>query len=166
VALKSTQPLTDMCTGNIPGAIGRLASKTGNHTAICEPTVWILQDSQHVTTLRASTTCDSDSFHFFIFCVILAALLGFALIQTLRIKRSFINIFCGTTSKQHRASALHSITAVARIWGPHNSLLAYRAVKSVASQQTIRAQELPPSSRSRNSQMGTIMKQTASCILT
>jgi hypothetical protein len=37
--LGSTQPLTEMSTGNLPGGKGRLEVKADNLTAICEPTV-------------------------------------------------------------------------------------------------------------------------------
>jgi hypothetical protein len=39
-ALRSTQPLTEMSTRNIPGGEGRPALKAGNLTAICEPIVY------------------------------------------------------------------------------------------------------------------------------
>jgi hypothetical protein len=35
----STQPLLEMITMNLPGAIGRPVRKSGNLTAICEPIV-------------------------------------------------------------------------------------------------------------------------------
>jgi hypothetical protein len=39
LALRSTQPLTEMSTGNLPGGKGRPACEADNLTAICEPTV-------------------------------------------------------------------------------------------------------------------------------
>jgi hypothetical protein len=39
IALGSTQPLTEMSTGNLPGGKGRPARKADNLAAICEPTV-------------------------------------------------------------------------------------------------------------------------------
>jgi hypothetical protein len=36
MALRSTQPLTEMSTGNLPGGKGRLTRKADNLTAICE----------------------------------------------------------------------------------------------------------------------------------
>jgi hypothetical protein len=39
MALGSTQPLTEMSTRNLPGGKRRLAPKTDNLTAICEPIV-------------------------------------------------------------------------------------------------------------------------------
>jgi hypothetical protein len=39
MALGSTQPLTEMSTGNLPGGKGRPARGADNLTAICEPTV-------------------------------------------------------------------------------------------------------------------------------
>jgi hypothetical protein len=39
MALRSTQPLTEMSTGNLPGGKGRPVSKADNLTAICEPIV-------------------------------------------------------------------------------------------------------------------------------
>jgi hypothetical protein len=38
-ALGSTQPLTEMSTGNLPGGKGRPARKDDNLTTICEPIV-------------------------------------------------------------------------------------------------------------------------------
>jgi hypothetical protein len=39
MALRSTQPLTEMNTGNLPGGEGRPARKADNLSAICEPNV-------------------------------------------------------------------------------------------------------------------------------
>jgi hypothetical protein len=39
VAVGSTQPLTEMSTGNLPGDKGQPALKADNLTANCEPTV-------------------------------------------------------------------------------------------------------------------------------
>jgi hypothetical protein len=39
MTLRSTQPLTEMCTKNLPGGEGRPARKDGNLTAICEPVI-------------------------------------------------------------------------------------------------------------------------------
>jgi hypothetical protein len=36
MALRSTQPLTEMSTGNLPGGIGRPELKADKITAICE----------------------------------------------------------------------------------------------------------------------------------
>jgi hypothetical protein len=38
-ALGPTQPLTKMCTRNLPGAKGRLERKADNLNAICEPII-------------------------------------------------------------------------------------------------------------------------------
>jgi hypothetical protein len=40
MALRSTQPLIEMSTRDLPGGKGRPASKADSLTAICEPTVW------------------------------------------------------------------------------------------------------------------------------
>jgi hypothetical protein len=40
MALRSTQPLTEMSTRNLPGGKGRPARKADNLTAICEPIVY------------------------------------------------------------------------------------------------------------------------------
>jgi hypothetical protein len=40
MALGSTQPLTEMSTGNLPGGKARPARKADNITAICEPIVY------------------------------------------------------------------------------------------------------------------------------
>jgi hypothetical protein len=39
VALRSTQPLTEISTRNLPGGKGRPTRKANNLTAICEPIV-------------------------------------------------------------------------------------------------------------------------------
>jgi hypothetical protein len=39
MALESTQPLTEMSTGNLPGSKERPAREADNLTAICEPIV-------------------------------------------------------------------------------------------------------------------------------
>jgi hypothetical protein len=39
MALGSTQPLTEISTGNLPGGKGRPARMSDNLTAICEPIV-------------------------------------------------------------------------------------------------------------------------------
>jgi hypothetical protein len=39
MALRSTQPLIEMSTRNIPGGKGRPARKAGKLTTICEPIV-------------------------------------------------------------------------------------------------------------------------------
>jgi hypothetical protein len=39
MALRSTQPLTVMSTGNLPGGKGQSARKADNLTANCEPIV-------------------------------------------------------------------------------------------------------------------------------
>jgi hypothetical protein len=39
MALRSTQPLTEMSTRNVPGGKGRPARKADNLTAMCEPIV-------------------------------------------------------------------------------------------------------------------------------
>jgi hypothetical protein len=39
MALKSTQPVTEMSTKNLPGGKGQPVCKADDLTAICEPTV-------------------------------------------------------------------------------------------------------------------------------
>jgi hypothetical protein len=41
-------------------------SKADNLTGICEPIVYTMWDSQHLTTLQASTTCYGDSFNYYL----------------------------------------------------------------------------------------------------
>jgi hypothetical protein len=67
MALRSTQPLTEMSTRNLPLGIGRPARKADNLTAICEPIVKKMWEPRRVTTLWVSTACYSDSFAFFTF---------------------------------------------------------------------------------------------------
>jgi hypothetical protein len=55
MALRSTQPLTEMSTRNIPGCEGRPARKAGDLTAICEPTVYKMWEPQHLTILWIAT---------------------------------------------------------------------------------------------------------------
>jgi hypothetical protein len=68
MALGSTQPLTEMSTGNIPGGKGRPARKADNLTAICEPIVYKIWEPQHLTTLWASTASYMDTFTFYLLC--------------------------------------------------------------------------------------------------
>jgi hypothetical protein len=62
MTLGSTQPLSEMSTRNIPGGEGRPTSKADNLTAICEPIVYKMWESQHLTTLWASTARYRDTF--------------------------------------------------------------------------------------------------------
>jgi hypothetical protein len=63
MAVGSTQTLTEMSNRNLPGDKGRPACKAGNHTAICEPTVWRKCGSLEVSQPHgASTACCRDSF--------------------------------------------------------------------------------------------------------
>jgi hypothetical protein len=41
MALRSTEPLTEICTRNLPEGKGWPACKAENLTAICEPTDWM-----------------------------------------------------------------------------------------------------------------------------
>jgi hypothetical protein len=64
VDLGSTQPLTEMCTSNLPGGKGRPALKADSLTAICEPIVQKMWEPRRLTTQWASMACDNDSFTF------------------------------------------------------------------------------------------------------
>jgi hypothetical protein len=61
IALRSTQPLTEMSTRNLPGGKGRPALKADNLTAICEQIVY-MWESGRLKTLWAFTACYRDSF--------------------------------------------------------------------------------------------------------
>jgi hypothetical protein len=65
MALRSTQPLTEMSTRNLPGGKGRPARRADNRTAICEPIVYKMWEPRRLTTLRVSTACYRDSFTFY-----------------------------------------------------------------------------------------------------
>jgi hypothetical protein len=65
MALGSTQPLTEMSTRNLLGGTGRLARKSNNLTAVCEPIVYKMWEPGRLTTLKTSTACYKDSFIFF-----------------------------------------------------------------------------------------------------
>jgi hypothetical protein len=64
MAQGSTQPLTEMCTGNLPGGKGRPARKADNLTAIYEPIVEKMWEPCRLATLWASTACYRDNFNF------------------------------------------------------------------------------------------------------
>jgi hypothetical protein len=64
MALRSTQPLTDMGTRNLPGGKGWPACKADNLTAICEPIVEKVWEPRYLTTLCAFMVCYRDSFTF------------------------------------------------------------------------------------------------------
>jgi hypothetical protein len=66
MALGSTQPLTEMSTGNLPGGKGRPALKA-DLTAICEQIFYKMWEPRRLTALWASTACYRDSFTFFTF---------------------------------------------------------------------------------------------------
>jgi hypothetical protein len=62
IALRTTQPLTEITISNIYGGKARPARKADNLTAICEPTVNKMLDPRRLTTLGVSTACYRDSF--------------------------------------------------------------------------------------------------------
>jgi hypothetical protein len=64
MALGSTQPLTEMSTGNLPGGKWRLARTADKLTAICEPIVYKMWEPRRLTTVWAFTACYRDSFTF------------------------------------------------------------------------------------------------------
>jgi hypothetical protein len=64
MALRSTQPLAEMSTRNIPGGEGRPARKADNLTAICEPIFYKMWEPQHLTALWVSTARYRDTFTF------------------------------------------------------------------------------------------------------
>jgi hypothetical protein len=55
--LLSSQPLTEMCTRNLPEGKGLPAFKADNVTVICEPIVYKMWEPRHLKTLWASTAC-------------------------------------------------------------------------------------------------------------
>jgi hypothetical protein len=67
MALGSTQPLTEMSTGNIPGGEGRPARKAVNLTATWEPIVYKVWKPQHLTTLWVSTARYRDTFILYLY---------------------------------------------------------------------------------------------------
>jgi hypothetical protein len=62
MALRSTQPLTEMSTRNHSGCKGRPACKVDKLTTICEPIVRKIWEPGRLTVLWASTTRYMDSF--------------------------------------------------------------------------------------------------------
>jgi hypothetical protein len=64
MVLGSTQPLTELSTGILPGGKGRQVHKGDNLTAICESTVYKMWEPRRLTTLWASTAYYRDSFTF------------------------------------------------------------------------------------------------------
>jgi hypothetical protein len=65
MALRSTQPLTQMSTTNFPEGKGRQAGKADNLTAICQPIVQKMREPRRLTTLWNSTASFRDSFILF-----------------------------------------------------------------------------------------------------
>jgi hypothetical protein len=63
MALRSTQPLTEMSTRNLPGGKWWPARKA-DVTAICETVVWKVWALRRLTILWASTACYRESFTF------------------------------------------------------------------------------------------------------
>jgi hypothetical protein len=66
MALELTQPLTEICTRNLPGSKGRPERKADNFTANCEPVVSKMWEPRRLTIQWASTACYKDSFTFFL----------------------------------------------------------------------------------------------------
>jgi hypothetical protein len=64
MAVRSTQPLTEMSARILPGGKGPQAGKADNLTAICEPIVLKMWKTQRLTTLWASGACYRDMFTF------------------------------------------------------------------------------------------------------
>jgi hypothetical protein len=64
MALRVTQPLTEMSTRNLPGGKGCPARIAGNLTAICEPIVSKMCQPRRLTNLWIYTACYSDKFTF------------------------------------------------------------------------------------------------------
>jgi hypothetical protein len=62
MVLASTQPLTEMSTRYLPGGKVGPAREADNLTAICEPIVLKMWESQRFTTLQAFMSCYRDSF--------------------------------------------------------------------------------------------------------
>jgi hypothetical protein len=56
MGVRSTQPVTEMNTRNLPGVKGRLAHRANNFAAICEEIEYKIWES-HLRKLRASTAC-------------------------------------------------------------------------------------------------------------
>jgi hypothetical protein len=65
MALGSTQPLTEMCTRNLPGGKVWPERKADKHHHICAPIVQKMWDPRSLTTLLASTACYRNSFAFY-----------------------------------------------------------------------------------------------------
>jgi hypothetical protein len=66
MAMGLTQALTETSTRNIPGSKGRPVHKAENLTAIYELIILKMWETQHFTTLRASTACYRDTFTFYL----------------------------------------------------------------------------------------------------
>jgi hypothetical protein len=62
MALGSTQPLTEICTRNLPAGKGRPAPKADNLTAISGPSVYKMWDPRRLTSLWAYMACYRDRF--------------------------------------------------------------------------------------------------------
>jgi hypothetical protein len=64
MALRSTQPLTEMSTRNLHGRKGRPVRGADNLTANCEATVWKMWEPRRLIALWAFIACCRDSFTF------------------------------------------------------------------------------------------------------
>jgi hypothetical protein len=65
MALRLTQPLTEMSTKNLQRGKGRPVRKADNLTAIFEPIIWKMWEPRRLTSLWAFTASYSDNFAFF-----------------------------------------------------------------------------------------------------
>jgi hypothetical protein len=63
MVLRSTQPLREMSTRNLPGGKGQPAFMA-DLSDICEPIIQKMWEPRRLTTLWASTVCYRDSFIF------------------------------------------------------------------------------------------------------
>jgi hypothetical protein len=72
MAFRSTQPLTEMNTRNLPEGEGRPAGqRKSNLTTTCEPIVYKMWEPQRFTTLWDSMACYTVGFTFYhskVFC--------------------------------------------------------------------------------------------------
>jgi hypothetical protein len=65
MALRSTQPLIEMSSRNLPGGKERPGRKADHLTAICEPMIEKTREPRRHTTLWVFTASYRDSFTFF-----------------------------------------------------------------------------------------------------
>jgi hypothetical protein len=105
MALRSTQPLTEMSTMYLPGGKMRSERKADNLAAICEPIIYKMWESQRLTTLWAFTASYRGSLFSFTFALKRNGFIRYfcSMLHLSLLRRRFLLPWKHTTFRQHVA---------------------------------------------------------------